>query len=119
MNIALKYNQIVAVLIFFYLLLPTANFFQHSAAAHGGLAVLQEMCSLPADSAGGDNCPNSSEHDSECCHSACCSCACHVPLANVAICSYSPMILSHPFPEPSWTLLQVFRPIFVPPQNRA
>lgn len=64
-------------------------------------------------------CPDESESPSDHCGS-CLSCPCHAPLnSQVALLSYSPLVISLSFRERFTSLPDVYRSIFVPPQIHA
>jgi len=94
-----------------------------SASGVVNAATLESDCSSSrvansiAAAAPCDTCPCSDDHGSNCCDSNSCSCSCHAPLSHGLQLSYAPEIPSHSFREPTWPLLQVYRSIFVPPQN--
>ena len=117
MNLTLSYNYtIAALLIVIYLALP-ATIFAHVAALEANLA--SEATYGTTTAAPCDNCPCSDREDSDCCDTTFCLCECHAPIGQGLSLTYSPMIATQSFKEPSWSLPQIFRPIFVPPQNRA
>ena len=108
---------ITTVLIVIYLAMPATNFAR---------AVTIEAGLPSAQAAGGttttapcDSCPCSDGQGSDCCDTTFCNCACHAPLSQGLQLTYAPMIIDQSFPEPSWVLPQVYRSIFVPPQNPA
>jgi len=118
MNFARSYNYTIAtLLIVIYLALPAANL--AGAATLGvDLPSAQDTCSTATTAPCGD-CPCSDDQTSGCCDKAFCNCACHVPLSRGLRLTYAPMIAVQSFLEPYWSLPQVYRPIFVPPQNPA
>jgi hypothetical protein len=118
MNFARAYNYIIGtVLIVIYLALPATNF-AYATNQEGGVPSAQAVCSVMA-AAPCDDCPCSDGHGSDCCDSTFCSCACHAPLGQGIQLVYAPVIDTQSFREPTWSLPQVYRPIFVPPQNLA
>lgn len=116
MNFTLAYKYVIAtVLVVFYLALPTTIFAQ-AALMEAGLGATQESCcQAPAVPCGDGPC-----HDGQgsgCCETTSCNCACHAPLASSLRLIYAPVIVTENFCERPWTLPQVYRQIFVPPQN--
>jgi hypothetical protein len=113
MNFARVYNYtIAALLIVIYLTLPAANL--AGAATSGvGLSPAETACSTAPCS----DCPCSDDESSGCCDKVFCSCACHTPLSRGLRLTYAPVMAIQSFLEPYWSLPQVYRPIFVPPQN--
>jgi hypothetical protein len=118
MNIPRQYNfTIAAILIVMYLALPT-TIFAHAASIEVREATVQKIYSTTADSPCGD-CPCSDGHGPDCCDTTFCNCACHAPLSQDLRIKYVPVIATQLFREPTWFLPQVYRTIFVPPQNPA
>lgn len=116
MNIPFPYNHTIAtILIVMYLALPT-TLFAHIASMEVGDDSLQATASS-STIAPCDNCPCSDGQGSECCDSTFCNCACHAPLGQDLRLTYAPVIATQNFREPSWSFPQVYRTIFVPPQN--
>jgi hypothetical protein len=110
------YNLVVVIaLIVAYLTMPASGLARAATLDSGPPS--EQMLSSSAASAPCDNCPCSDGHGSDCCDSIFCSCSCHAPLIHGLQLSYSPEISTQCFQEPSWSLLQVYRSIFVPPQN--
>jgi hypothetical protein len=106
---------IVAVLIVIYVTMPT-TIFANATAIEAGFPSVQAIYSMTA-AAPCDDCPCSDERGSSCCDSTFCCCACHAPLSQSFRLAYAPVIAVQSFREPLWSLPQVYRPIFVPPQN--
>jgi hypothetical protein len=118
MNFVRAYNYIIAiVLIVIYLALPATSF--ASAILDAGLPSAQAAYSTAPTTAPCDNCPCSGGQDSDCCDTTFCDCSCHAPLGQGLKLTYAPVIVIQSFPEPSWSLPQSYRSIFVPPQNPA
>ncbi|MDD2308462.1 MAG: hypothetical protein PHH91_02655 [Desulfuromonadaceae bacterium] len=118
MNFARVYNYtIAALLIVIYLTLPAVNL--AGAATPGvGLFPAEAACST-ALMAPCSDCPCSGDESSGCCDKVFCNCACHAPLSRSPRLTYAPVMAIQIFLEPYWSLPQVYRPIFVPPQNHA
>jgi hypothetical protein len=118
MNFARVYNYtIAALLIVIYLTLPAANL-SGGATPGVGLSHAQAACSM-APMAPCDGGPCSDDESSGCCDKVFCNCACHAPLSRCLRLTYAPVMAIQVFFEPYWSLPQVYRPIFVPPQNHA
>lgn len=116
MNSARAYNYIVStLLIVLYLALPATNF-AYAATQEEGVSSVLATCSTAATDLCDDS-PCSDGQGSGCCDSTSCNCACHAPLGRCIQLVYAPDIAAQSFQEQSWSLPQVFRPIFVPPQN--
>jgi hypothetical protein len=115
MNIAHAYNCTIAtLLIVIYLALP-ATVFAHAASLEFVLtseATYSAEATVPCDDS-----PCSDGQKSDCCDTAFCICECHAPVGQNLRLNYTPVIASQNFWEKSWSLPQVYRPIFVPPQN--
>jgi hypothetical protein len=109
------YNYSVAILLIaIYLVLPS-TIFAHAAASAVGTAAVAAVCDDAA--APCKECPG--EKGAACCDSTFCTCACHAPLCHGLRLVYAPMITVQSFKEPLWSFPQVYRSIFVPPQNLA
>lgn len=120
MNSARACNSIVStLLIVIYLALPATNFAYAATQVEGVSSVqaLPQMACSTAATDHCDDCPCSDGQDSGCCDSTFCNCACHAPLGQCIQLVYAPEIAAQSFLDPSWSLPQVYRPIFVPPQN--
>jgi len=115
MYIARAYNCIFAtLLIVIYLALP-ATVFAHAAGLEivsTSEAIYSAGATLPCDDS---PCPD--RQDSDCCDTAFCLCECHAPLGQNLRLDYAPVIAVQNVLEKAWSLPQVYRPIFVPPQN--
>lgn len=117
MKIKDSYKYIIAtVLIVISLVLPATKF---AIAATLELGLTSTATYSTTTTAPCDNCPCSDGQGSDCCDATICSCECYAPLGQGVQLSYAPMIATHNFPEPSCSLPQVYRPIFVPPQSQA
>jgi hypothetical protein len=111
-------NAVIAVfLILMYLGLPAAVT-ARTISPEAGLAAQQTVADTSTTSPC-DTCPCSDGHDADCCDTTGCSCACHAPLGQGVRLAYAPVVAVQSFPEPFWSLPQVYRTIFVPPQNLA
>ena len=118
MNIIRAYNIFIAVLlIVIYLALP-ATLFAHSSSMED-VATAQPSSVFSTSTSPCDTCPCSGEQHSDCCDTTSCNCVCHAPPGQGFQLAYTPMIAIHKFRETSWSLAQVYRTIFVPPQNLA
>ncbi|HIJ87022.1 MAG TPA: hypothetical protein HPP97_04970 [Desulfuromonadales bacterium] len=118
MNYIRTYNCLFAtVLIAVYMFLPVSNFASAATLELDGSSC--QVVSSLATTAPCDTCPCSDSHGSDCCDTTFCSCSCHAPLSHGLLLSYAPEMSIECFLEPSWSLLQVYRSIFVPPQNFA
>ncbi len=118
MNFARAYNFIIAtLLIIIYLTLPATSL-AYAATLEGSVPSVQ-MFSDTTTAAPCGTCPCPDDQGSGCCETTGCNCECHAPLGRGLRISYAPVIATQSFREPSWSLSQVFRPIFVPPQNPA
>jgi len=116
MHILRAYNISVAViLIVIYLMLPS-TLFSHSSYI-GDDATAQSSSAFSTPTSPRDTCPCSGGQHSDCCETTFCDCACHAPLGQGFQFAYTPMIAIQDFPESTWALPQVYRTIFVPPQN--
>ena len=116
MNSARAYNYIIStLLIVIYLALPATNL-AYAATQEEGVSSAQAVCSTATTDLC-DDCPCSDGQGSDCCDSIFCNCACHAPLGQCIQLVYAPEIAAQSFRESSWSLPQVYRPIFVPPQN--
>lgn len=102
-------------LIVLYLLVPVMGF-AHDDVPAGGLTVIQAtggVVGYPCD-----HCPCSDEQGPRCCDAASCSCAFHSPPVQGVQLRYAPVVIIARHTDPFWMLPQVYRTIFVPPQNR-
>ncbi len=118
MSILRAYNIFIAVLlIVIYLALP-ATLFAHSSFMEDD-ATAQLSSAFSTSTSPCDTCPCSGEQDSDCCDTTSCNCNCHAPLGQGFQLAYTPIIAIQSFRESSWSLVQVYRTIFVPPQNLA
>lgn len=117
MHCRYNHNHIIAiVLIVFYLILPASNP-AHAVSYISSLKTFQaetirlkQAAALPCPDR-----PASDQHHTDCCEMSC-SCACHAAFSSFRF-IYSPIITTLRFPDPTWSLTQVYRRIFVPPQN--
>jgi hypothetical protein len=118
MNFTFTYNYTIAtIMIVIYLALPATNI-AHGAALDKVMSGVQTLSAMTS-SVPCDDCPCSDGHGSDCCDSTFCSCECQAPLGCGLRLNYAPVIAIQNFPEPSWSLPEVYRPIFVPPQSLA
>jgi hypothetical protein len=118
MNILRTYNISIAVLLIaIYLALPT-TLFTHSSSMEDDVTA-QPSSAFSTSPSPCDTCPCSGEQHSDCCDTTSDNCVCHVPLGQSFQLAYTPMIAIRNFRESSWSLAQVYRTIFVPPQNLA
>lgn len=108
---------IATILIALYLGVP-ATLSAHAASPGDGVPAVQANQSTSA-AAPGDGCPCSGDRETDCCDASSCSCACHAPLGHGWRIPYAPFIATQRFCEPFRSLPQVYRTIFVPPQNLA
>lgn len=116
MNFTLAYKYVIAaVLVVFYLALPTTIFAQ-AALMEAGLGTPQES-HCPANAVPCGDGPCHEDQGSGCCETTSCNCACHAPLASSLRLIYAPVIVDESFFERAWSLPQVYSQIFVPPQN--
>ncbi|OGU16570.1 MAG: hypothetical protein A2076_02515 [Geobacteraceae bacterium GWC2_53_11] len=118
MTLSLAHNQFIAfVLIIIYLALPATLCAQ--SVVFDAEGDLMPTISSTANTSPLDTCPCSDGHDSDCCDTTGCSCACHAPLGQRVRLAYAPVVVAQNFREPFWLLPQVYLAIFVPPQNLA
>jgi hypothetical protein len=118
MNLRLSYNYTIAtLLIVIYLALP-ATIFAHSALLEVSLVSDATTYSM-ATTTPSDESPCPHGHSSDCCDTTYCICECFAPLSQGLRLTYTPVIANQSFWETSWFLPRIYRPIFVPPQNRA
>jgi hypothetical protein len=118
MNFVFRYNYIIAALfVVIYLAMPTTNFV--GAATTLDLGLSSEATCTTTTTAPCNDCPCSDGQGSDCCDANFNTCACHAPLGQGLRFSYAPVVASQNFLELSWSLPQVYRTIFVPPQNPA
>ncbi|WP_173200247.1 hypothetical protein [Geobacter sp. SVR] len=116
MNRAPTHNRLIAItLLLLYLLLP-AETPLHAAVQKATQDA--PICSLAAASPC-DTCPCSGNADAGCCYVDFCPCSCPATLFRGVRADYSPLVVFSRLLEPPWSLPQVYRPIFVPPQNSA
>jgi hypothetical protein len=116
MNILRAYNISIAVLlIVIYLALPS-TLCAYSSSMEDDVSV-PPSAAFSTTTSPCDDCPCSGGQHSDCCDTTFCNCACHAPLGQGFQLAYTPMIAIQNFREPSWSLAQVYRTIFVPPQN--
>jgi hypothetical protein len=116
MNFVRACNSAFATaLIVVYLFFSASSFVNAASLEFDGSS--PQVTNSMAAAAPCDSCPCSDDHGSDCCDSTFCSCSCHAPLSHGLQLSYAPEISIQSFREPSWPLLQVYRSIFVPPQN--
>lgn len=120
MNIfEIRNSVLTALLIVVYLVLP--------AATLGIVTPFEERrcCGQTAgyadDAVPCNNCPCSGGDGAaaDCCDTAFCSCSCHIPQGQYARLIYAPVMMLQSFAEPLPSPLQVYRSIFVPPQNHS
>lgn len=115
MNFARPYNYFIsAVLICIYLAMPT-TILAHAASMETDASTAQTLSGTATTP--DDNGPCSDGQSSDCCDTIFCNCACHAPLGHGLQLTYAPLLIIHNFREHSWSLPQVYLPIFVPPQN--
>lgn len=100
------------VLILISLALPATTLAYGVAADEGGPVLMETAGSAPSDDS-----PCSDEQDSDCCDVSFCNCECHAPIGRGLRLSYAPFVAARIVSETFWLLPQVYRPIFVPPQN--
>jgi hypothetical protein len=105
------------ILIVIYLTVPVSNL-AFGANLEKTPPAVQALAEIAA-TAPCDDCPCSDGPGSTCCDTSFCTCACHAPLSQSLQLVYAPVIVLQRFLEPSWSLPQVFRSIYVPPQNLA
>ena len=116
MNFIRTYECLIAaLLVAIYLVLPAANF-ARAATLEAGLTSMRSPYSS-AITVPCDDSPCTDEQGSGCCGTTFCNCACHAPLSQRLLLNYSPLVVTQSFQEQPWSLPQVYRPIFVPPQN--
>ena len=119
----LGYNQnhiLVIALIALYLILPAMN--PAHAIEHAKKAeILQVDYTRAGQSTTSpcQHCPLSGQQQHNDCCETTCSCTCHTLSDHSMRFSYSPVIVNLKFSEPVWFLPQIYRRIFVPPQNAA
>jgi hypothetical protein len=119
MKLRLSYNYTIAtLLIVIYLALP-ATIFAYSATLELGLTSETTTYSMATTTMPCDESPCSNGHSSDCCDTTLCICECFAPLSQGLRLTYTPVIANQSFWETSWFLPRIYRPIFVPPQNRA
>jgi hypothetical protein len=115
-TVSRAYNFFIAIiLIVIYLSLPT-TILAHAAAQESTAPTGQSPAGITTNTPC-DHCPCSENQGSDCCDTTFCNCACHAPLSQGVLLKYAPVIASQNFAEPSWSFPQVYRTIFVPPQN--
>ncbi len=116
MNFARPYNTTIAlIMMVIYLAMPTTNF----ACVSIMVADVSSRQEISTTAVPGDTCPCSDSQESGCCDTTCCHCGCHVLFGNGLLPAYTPVIITRSLQEQSWLLPQVYRSIFVPPQNPA
>lgn len=113
MTFTLSFNHTVAIILMVvYLALPTALWSHAVADGPAVPPVSGTTQGSPCDTG-----PCSGGHDTDCCDTTGCNCACHAPLGQGIRLAYAPVIVVRQFYEPSGIFPQVYRTIFVPPQN--
>lgn len=113
MYLALRHTALLLIIL--YLCMPVMGF------AHAGIP---DIVSADIRTDGGvagspcNQCPCSDQQGSHCCDTAFCSCAFHSPPVQGIQVHYAPLVSISCYTESFWKLPQVYRSIFVPPQNR-
>lgn len=118
MKLRFTHNQTIAImLIVCCLVLPTTCLVEVFAAeavvSYAQDAKLVSLTTPPCD-----DCPGDDHHDGDCCDATCCNCVCHAPPGEGLQIKYAPLVARQSLSERSWALPQVYRTIFVPPQNQ-
>ncbi|OGT97815.1 MAG: hypothetical protein A2X80_12105 [Geobacteraceae bacterium GWB2_52_12] len=119
----LGYNQnhiLVIALIALYLILPAMN--PAHAVEHAKRAEILQAdytCAGQSTTFPCQDCPASGQQQHNDCCETTCSCTCHTLSDQGMRFAYSPMIFDLRFSDPVWFLPQIYRRIFVPPQNAA
>jgi hypothetical protein len=111
----LAFRHMALLLIVLYLFIPVMGFAHVDVPDVGATAVRLVDGALGSPC---DHCPCSDGQGSRCCDAAYCSCAFHSPPDQGFQVSYAPIMIITRNSESFWMLPQVYRPIFVPPQNR-
>lgn len=111
-----NYRRAVAVfLLVLYLLVPVLAAAHADNMAGDDSAVGYAASTL--DKAPCGDCPCSGEQSGQCCDAPFCWCACHASLAGGLQLTYHPVVARLSVLELSFSFPQVYRTIFVPPQN--
>ena len=119
----LGYNQnhiLVIALIALYLILPAMN--PAHAVEHAKRAKILQAdytCAGQSTTFPCQDCPSPGQQQHNDCCETTCSCSCHTLADQGMRFAYSPMIVNLIFSDPVWFLPQIYRRIFVPPQNAA
>jgi len=115
MNFARAYDYTIAALLILICLAMPSTDLANGVILEKASSVVQVI----AGTAPCDDCPCSDDHGAGCCDVTFCNCECHAPLGQALRLPYAPVVACQNILEPSWSLPQVYRPIFVPPQNLA
>lgn len=115
MTFTFSFNHTVAIILMvIYLAFPTVLCTHAVADGAAVPPVSSTIHTFPCDTD-----PCSGGHDADCCDTTGCNCACHAPLGQGVRLAYAPVVVARQFYEPSGFFPQVYRTIFVPPQNLA
>jgi hypothetical protein len=110
----LTFRHMAVILIVLYLFIPVMGFAHVDAPGTGITAVISIDGVLGSPC---DRCPCSDDQGSHCCDTAYCSCAFHSPPVQGVQVSYAPFMIITRNSDSFRMLPQVYRTIFVPPQN--
>lgn len=111
----LTFRHMAALLIIFYLFIPVMGF-AHVDVPDGGSADIRSIDGVAGSPC--EHCPCSDEQGSRCCDTTSCSCSFHNPPVLGVQMRYAPVVMITRTTESFWMLPQVYRSIFVPPQNQ-
>lgn len=104
------------LLVIFYLFLPVMGFaYINSPVVDApGVRSIDGVVRTPCE-----HCPCSDEQGDHCCDTTFCSCGFHSPSVQGVLVRYVPVVTTTRYIEYFCMLPQVYRPIFVPPQNQS